>query len=365
MRHPFHAICPYFAIFPESFVEDAVLSSSRPGDLIFDPFVGRGTTVFQSLLMGRRAIGMDVNPVAFCVASSKADPPRLLEILARIDELSSLFDGSVSSVPGDVPVFFDHCFSYLTLRQVYFARQALDWRGDRIDRFVAALILGVLHGESARSSRYLSNQMPRTISTKPEYSIRWWKTKGLRPPRRDLFATVREEAKTRYSRGVAPIVGEVLLADARTASERFAEHKRNVSLVVTSPPYLNVTDYGEDQWLRLWWLGGTPYPVRGAYADGRHRNEADYWQFLEDVWKGSEGLLKDRATLIVRIGGRMSRELLVERLFGTLTRGLSSFCVSEPHSTSSSDVVSRETARFKGRSVGVEHDFAFKLVRRG
>jgi len=42
-------------MFPEVFVQKH-LAWSRPNDLIFDPFSGRGTTVFESLLNGRRAI---------------------------------------------------------------------------------------------------------------------------------------------------------------------------------------------------------------------------------------------------------------------------------------------------------------------
>jgi len=34
---------------------------------------------------------------------------------------------------------------------------------------------------------YLSNRMPRTISTKPDYSIRWWRERGLKPPRRETL----------------------------------------------------------------------------------------------------------------------------------------------------------------------------------
>ena len=86
-RHPFHAICPYFAMIPEQFVEQQLLSFTSPGDLVFDPFCGRGTTVFESLLRGRQAAGIDINPVAACIASAKANAPKLEKLLRRIDDL--------------------------------------------------------------------------------------------------------------------------------------------------------------------------------------------------------------------------------------------------------------------------------------
>ena len=78
-------------MFPEQFVEQQLLSYTSPGDLVFDPFCGRGTTVFESLLKGRMAAGSDVNPVAACISSAKATAPTYQLIVARIDQLECLF----------------------------------------------------------------------------------------------------------------------------------------------------------------------------------------------------------------------------------------------------------------------------------
>src|SRR4051812_48678740 len=86
-RHRFHSICPYFAMFPESFVRRNVLAWSKRDDLILDPFSGRGTTVFESLLNGRKGLGCDTNPVAVCLSKAKVDPPSLAAVLERLDAL--------------------------------------------------------------------------------------------------------------------------------------------------------------------------------------------------------------------------------------------------------------------------------------
>lgn len=187
MRNPLHALCPYFAMFPEAFVTDQLLAYSQPGDLVFDPFSGRGTTVLESLLRGRRAIALDINPVAVCLSGAKAQVPDLMCVLSRLDELEEGFR-SVGQVEQSLDTFFRLCFHEDTLRQVLYLRSALRWREDPVDRFLAAIVLGCLHGESHRSTLCLSNRMPRTISTKPEYSVRWWKARGLNPPNRPTVA---------------------------------------------------------------------------------------------------------------------------------------------------------------------------------
>ncbi|TGB34854.1 DNA-methyltransferase [Burkholderia thailandensis] len=52
----------HFATFPEALVEPCVLAGSRPGDVVFDPFFGSGTTGQVAQCLGRRFIGCELNP---------------------------------------------------------------------------------------------------------------------------------------------------------------------------------------------------------------------------------------------------------------------------------------------------------------
>ena len=109
MRHPLHSICPYFAMFPEDFVARQIYAYTKRGDTVFDPFSGRGTTVFESLLNGRPAAGVDVNPVAACISGAKADTPTLAAVNRRLQILEDLQrDAPRFKTPsGD---FFRACF---------------------------------------------------------------------------------------------------------------------------------------------------------------------------------------------------------------------------------------------------------------
>jgi hypothetical protein len=319
MRHRFHAICPYFAMFPERFVQKNLVWSDMD-DLVFDPFSGRGTTVFESLLNRRRAIGCDTNPVAVCVSNAKAAPPTWKAVLHRLDELESTI--SAQHEPLENRDFFRLCFHPHTIEQVLHLRANLRWRERADDCFIAALILGSLHGESHRSERYFSNRMPRTISTNPHYSVEWWQSRGYVAPKRDAFSILRTMAEYRFSSEPPPMQGEVKEGDARKSSELFDKYRGQVSLVITSPPYLDTTDFVEDQWLRLWFLGGPPTPRRLGPTDDRHTSIGLYWQFLTEVWTGVAPLLKKNAHLIIRIGGKMRSVDIASGLSGTLRKGL-------------------------------------------
>ncbi len=318
MRNRFHALCPYFAMFPESFVEEQVARRSKPGDLVFDPFSGRGTTLFQSLLMGRPAAALDINPVAYCISSAKGNIPLKTDVLERLEELETAFETydakALDGARKSLPRFFGRAFYYTTLRQILFLRHALEWKHDPKDCFVAALVLGSLHGEMDKSSSYFSNQMPRTISTKPGYSLKYWKEHNLWPKKRDVFGLLRARVGFRYKGRRPDGVAEVKMGDVREASERFPTLCGQVKLFVTSPPYYDVTNFEEDQWLRLWFLGGPPEPTRKRVSpDDRYYGKERYWTFLRESWAGMAGLAGKDAVLVCRIGAtRLSLHEIVE-----------------------------------------------------
>jgi hypothetical protein len=305
MRHRFHSICPYFAMFPEAFAEKWISSCSEPGQTILDPFAGRGTAPFQAVLMGRRGIASDVNPVAFVLSGAKIDSPEKKSIQNRLRQLERSF--SSSKRPADtenLPPFFDRAFYPSTLKQIKFLRNNLKWQISRVDRFIAALALGSLHGEMDKSKSYFSNQMPRTISTKPKYSVHFWEKRDLWPEPRDVFEIIRQRLDYRFASPRPAGRGKAFLSDIRDLSRIAPDLKSSVNLIITSPPYLNVTNFEEDQWLRLWFLGSCPRPSPGLYSrDDRYERPEMYWKFLCEAWRAVRPLLNQRSSIVCRIGG--------------------------------------------------------------
>jgi len=295
-------------MFPETFVETQLKRFTSEGDYVFDPFSGRGTTLFESLLKRRIATAIDINPVAYCLSRAKAAAPQLGTVIRRIERLSELFERfnktDLKQTSSELPPFFRRAFYHSTLLELLYLRHALRWREKPVDNFIAALVLGSLHGEMT-SPAYFSNQMPRTICLKPDYSLRYWQTHGLFPQKREVFKMLIVKAKFRLDHGRPKQRGLAKQGDARMSSELFPELAGRIRLVVTSPPYLNVTAFEEDQWLRLWFLGGEPNPTYGKISkDDRHQSAARYWTFLTQTWRGLAPLLNPDSVLVLRIGAK-------------------------------------------------------------
>jgi DNA modification methylase len=64
------------AIFPEVLANDHIISWSRPGDIVFDPFLGSGTTGKMAMANGRNFIGIDRDPAYFAIARERIGESR-------------------------------------------------------------------------------------------------------------------------------------------------------------------------------------------------------------------------------------------------------------------------------------------------
>ena len=133
-----------------------------------------------------------------------------------------------------------------------------------------------------------------------------------------------------------------------------------VTDIITSPPYLDTTNYREDQWLRLWFLGEDPKSNQ-VPEDGRHYNKTLYWTFLKEAWEGVAPLLAPHARIVVRIGGRkLSKEEMFDSLFATL-KDATGRDVQAADDGVTTPVKRTQANSFRGAKASptVEHDFCF------
>jgi site-specific DNA-methyltransferase (adenine-specific) len=52
---------PHPAMFPMRLAKDHILSWSNEGDLVYDPFIGSGTTAIASINLSRNYLGSDIS----------------------------------------------------------------------------------------------------------------------------------------------------------------------------------------------------------------------------------------------------------------------------------------------------------------
>ena len=71
------------APFPERLATDHIVTWSNPGDLVLDPFVGSGTTAKAAKTLGRKFIGLEINP-EYCAIAER----RIAQEVLSFDEVA-------------------------------------------------------------------------------------------------------------------------------------------------------------------------------------------------------------------------------------------------------------------------------------
>lgn len=92
---PVGLIHPYWARKPLNVIQEIVSIFSEKGDLVIDPFVGSGTTVFAALSRDRKIIASDLNPLSIfltktIVSLRQSSKDKLAEASQFIDEISCI-----------------------------------------------------------------------------------------------------------------------------------------------------------------------------------------------------------------------------------------------------------------------------------
>lgn len=301
-------IGPYYAMFPRSFVDQVVGAYTQPGQSILDPFAGRASSIFAGAATGRPSIGIEISPVGWIYGQTKLKPASKTRLMTRLDEIGQLAAERSQPAHTGLPPFFRWCFAERSLQFLLAARSALNWRDHVVDRTLMTLILIDLHGVRSRS---FSNQMRQSRAMEPNYSIRWWRARRMHPPRIDPVPFLQKKIEWRYARGVPEVAyGDVLLGDSSRVLGKVEARIRTgklkpFSLLFTSPPYLGISDYHRDQWLRRWMLGGPPEYIRtGDPLRGEFESVTTYLSLLRSVFDQAADLMKRTGIVYVRTDAR-------------------------------------------------------------
>lgn len=295
-------------MFPLQFAFDVVSKFSRPGQVVFDPFAGRATSVFAAAVQGRPSLGIEITAVGWLFGQVKLRAAMKSDVLARLDDLKSIA-GEYRCLVESLPEFYQFCFSSDVLAFLLAARDVLGWQSSLVDMTLMAFIVMYLHGKEPSA---LSNQMRGTKAMSPQYSVQWWKDNNkATPPNVDWYEFIRKRVIWRYEKGRPPSgLGElwrgdstVLIRQVHNTIER--DRRPRCSLLFTSPPYSAVINYYKDQWLRHWMLGGSEMPQSSPRKyEKRFESQVEYLDLLTDVFTEASKIMAEDGVVYVRTDAR-------------------------------------------------------------
>lgn len=256
-----HGLHAFAAKCPPQLVEFAVSRYSKPGELIVDPMVGSGTSLVESRLMGRNAIGYDIDPLARLVAQVKSqiiDDSEVEAIGKKVlrnthaDFAATKYSKHADLAEADFPMPEFHNRDY--------------WFDDEVSRILAILAHNVANAGGSLAAReflwvaFSSLILARTsvanardIIHSRHHHYRHAQQPDVLKRFESRLAAMRKQAEefrvrclsARYQSSAEARIGDARSLDLGDES---------AELVFSSPPYATALDYPRAHFLAIPWM---------------------------------------------------------------------------------------------------------------
>lgn len=306
-----HSLCSYLAMFKPKMPSKYIEKYTKKNDIVFDPFSGRGTTLLEARLLGRKSIGNDLSPLGYVLSRGKSDFVQYEEILNLIDKFEKeyLLWEKKNSIHLNQKIFrnIKYFYSKNNLKQIFWFREEIGKNYLKLnsnENFILFLALGLMHGQTRKNgdTMYFSVSMPNGYSMSPNYVKNYVKKNNLKYPKTNIFEQLKCRLKTRKDNIFFDVKtnGKVFNCNATDISKYFKK-KQKIKLIFTSPPYLNVVRYVDQNWIRYWLLGFDNQYFKNIKLDDKH-SKVNFSSFLFNFFKEMEKIMHFDTVFFLVIG---------------------------------------------------------------
>ncbi len=272
---------------------------TAPGDKVYDPFMGRGTTVVEAALLGRVPCGCDINPLSQFLVRPRLNPPRPEDVARRLAEIPLSAEHELSE---DLLVFYHpETLQQLCSLRAYLLGRKASGTLDAVDEWIWMVALNRLTGHS--KGFFSVYTLPPNQATSATAQRRINLKRNQAPSPRDVPKLILKKSRqllrdcpesTRQR--ISAVAGRARLLTAPAAATPDLGDG-SVALVVTSPPFLDIVNYAGDNWLRCWFIGIDP----GTVPISMHRKLSQWQETMTRVFH--------ELARVLRPGGRVAFEV--------------------------------------------------------
>ncbi|MEC8541000.1 MAG: DNA methyltransferase [Candidatus Thermoplasmatota archaeon] len=299
----------YRACFKPQLPEFFIARLTEPGDGVYDPFMGRGTTPLQAMLMGRRPLGNDINPLSQVLLAPRLNPPTIEQITERLESIEL---SRAAEIYDDLLHFYhkDTLREIIALKE-YLLRKEESGSMDNVDSWIRMVAINRLTGHSSGFFSVYSLPPNQAVSVKRQKKINLQRNQI--PEYRAIKPRILKKSKSLlkdwYGNDSGQVVGGMLGILSTTDSKKASEiPDDSASLVVTSPPFLDVVDYQGDNWLRCWFIGVDS----GEINISQHRKIIEWERTMTEVLCDLKRIVVPGGYIAFEVGEIRGGEILLE-----------------------------------------------------
>lgn len=243
LTHGYHR---YPAKFIPQIVSRLVKKYTKDGDLVVDPFGGCGTTLVESKVMGRKSIGVDINPVAVLITKAKKTSIKQNKLEEYFLEFKNRIDSFNKDTKVKVPEHerIDYWFKQEEKRKLAFLFSEISKIEDKdVRNFFYCGFSNILKNCSIWLQK--SNKPTRDFNKKPidPFVVFSRRIKAMLKSNSDFHNILKEKGFLKTS-------CKIYCTDAR----KIPTKNNTASLIITSPPYVTSYEYADLHQLTALWF---------------------------------------------------------------------------------------------------------------
>lgn len=223
----------------------AIKKYANENSLIFDPFSGSGTTLLEAQLLGCKAFGTEIDPVAKKIIQTKTQKYSKTD-LKTIDltyaHILTIFDNDDDKTKIFIPEIKNlaHWFNKENAQTLGKMRTLIDEvENIKAKSFLETVMLSIIKSVSNADDTSPKPYVSSKIVKNPPNALEIFKS---------TFVRYRKRLQEYFERGVLNEV-KIVNGDALNTTTKFM-----ADLAVTSPPYINAFDYPRTLRLENLWL---------------------------------------------------------------------------------------------------------------
>ena len=304
--HSLHEVS-YRACFKAQLPEFFISRLTADGDTVYDPFMGRGTTPLQAALMGRAAIGNDINPLSAMLVQPRLNRigiPELQHALMGID-----FECAAAEPEELLAFYHPTTLSALNSLRSWIAANGTDQSTEtgRVADWIRMVAISRLSGHSG--GFFSGRSMPPNQAVSVASQVKINERLNSSPERKDVPRLILKKSISLLRDGPLDhqLEHKFHCRDAWNTPE-IAD--ASIDLVVTSPPFLDIVDYATDNWLRCWFAGIDTDKVKIS----KHRTTDAWADMVRNVLAELSRVLKPGGHVAFEVGEVRKNTVLLERL---------------------------------------------------
>jgi hypothetical protein len=291
-----HQLSPYIGKLKSSIARDLIITYSKPGELVIDPFSGSGTVPLEAAILGRNVFAADISPYSKILTKAKIFPPPgpddALKLAGKVlKQAEKLPEPDLEEVPEWVRKFFHPETLKDALRFAGVCRR-------NGCEFLMACFLGILHHQRPGFLSYPSSHLVPYLRDKKYPPHKFPELYEYRPLRPRLLAKIKRayRRKDDFSSNFG--------WEFRQSKIENLTFPGSFDCLITSPPYMNTLDYGRDNRLRLWFID----PRESRPTDNPvTREKKAFHHAIACMAKKVEKHLKKHGYCILIVGERVNR----------------------------------------------------------